>query len=69
MLEDEFVLTWKIFWVDKIQKGPYLLGVVLDGCASEEGPAGAWEAIEGEGKFAVAVFEAVGFVNDDVLEG
>ena len=53
---------------DKIEQCPQLIGIVLNGCASEKGLASAWELVDGVESFAGFVFQFVGLVQDEVLE-
>jgi len=54
---------------DKIQQGKQLLEVVLERCTRDEETATAGKDADDLGEDGIDVFDTVGFVNDDVVEG
>jgi hypothetical protein len=59
----------ELLWVDVVEQTPQFASVILDGSTGEEKHSFAGHAFEGTEDFGVFVFEAMGFVDNDELEG
>ncbi len=54
--------------VEKIEEGPEVAEMILDGSAGEGEAMAAFDEADGFGGFALGVFDGLGFVEDDVVE-
>ena len=57
------------FWANEVEKSEKFLQVVLQWCAGNEQAAARQEHADDLREDRVHVLDAVGFVDDDVLEG